>query len=453
MKTNLRRILAKAGAAALALAVLAGCTAGPAASQAASSTAAGASQARAAAFAPRLDTQKAVSLEVSGFIGNFEALDQVVNNFNEYYPNVTVSYEQNNGGKLVEYLKNNPYVDIIMTDDTNLRYSDWADYYVLDQVADLAGEDIDTSAVQEDLITACTYEGRLARLPIGLNLSGMAVNKTLLEKEGLAVPTNWQEFLDVCAALKAKGYTPIQGASTSVYANLVYNMGMTELGSDAALVSALNEGDAAAETAMETVFGRLQTLLDNGYTDPAVNAEYPDDNYDGAILKFFEGDVPFWMCTTENFSGMKKRESKSEAYSASPFAYEFMYAPIGENGVYEYVEPWFGFSVNKASDDYDYAVEFLRFLAQEEQLDTIASVKGIPSAAKNSTDARYAAARQPAAVDSRFANDGTVLNHMKDYFKQVAGLFGKGELANARAAAEDYVSRCAETAAEMNAQG
>ena len=455
MKMYLRRMAAKAGAVVLAAALLAGCsTAAPAASEAASSTAASSSAAvSSAGFSPRLDTQAAVNLEVSGFIGNFEALDQVVNAFNEYYPNVTVSYEQNSGSKMVEYLKNNPYVDIIMTDDNNFRYEDWTDYYVLDQVADLSGEDIDTSAVQDELLDACTFDGKLARLPIGLNLSGMAVNKTLLEKEGLAVPTNWQEFLDVCQALKEKGYTPIQGATTSVYAHLTYNMGMTEFGTDASLIEALNNGEEAAVTAAGEAYSRLQTLLDKGYTDPAVNAEYPDDNYDGAILKFFEGDVPFWVCTTENFSGMKKRESKSETYSASLFTYEFMYAPLGENGVYEYVEPWFGFSVNKNSDSYDYAVEFLRFLAQEDQLNTIAAVKGIPSAAKNSTDARYAAARSPEAVEKRFVNGGTLLNHMKDYFRIEAAALGKGEVSTAEEAAELYVERCAEIAADMNTAG
>ena len=74
---------------------------------------------------PRLDTEKAVELGVSGFFGNFEALDQV---------------------------------------------------------ADLGAEDIDFSAVQDDVLAECTFDGKLARLPIGLNLSGIVVNKTLLEK-------------------------------------------------------------------------------------------------------------------------------------------------------------------------------------------------------------------------------------------------------------------------------
>lgn len=444
MIKTFRRLFSLCTAAALLTVGLAGCGSTPAASTAASTEAAP------AVFEPKLDTDASVSLEVAGFFGNFEALDQVINDFNAYYPNVTVAYEQNNGSKLAEYLKNNPQTDIFMSDDTNLRYADWTEYYVKDSCADLTAAGVDTSAVQDDLLTSCTFDGALLRLPIGQNISGMVVNKSLLEKEGLAVPTTWQEFLDVCAALKEKGYTPIQGPDDSIYANLAYAMGMDTI-ADADTLAALNAGDDAVAEKLQPVFERIRTLLDNGYIDPAVNADYPADNYDGAILKFFEGDVPFWACTTEKVSGMKKRESKSETFSASPFEYEFMYVPLGDEGVYEFVEPWVGFSVNKNSPDSDYAVEFVRFMAMNDQLNTLASVKGVPSIAKSADDPRYTPLDETAKVQQRFVNDGTVLNHMKDYFQQAATSVGRDNVAPADAAA-DYVARCAETAAEMAAK-
>ena len=446
MKKIITRILAGCTAAVLLAGSLVGCggTQQPAGTTGSSTAAAP------AVFESKLDTSASVSLEVSGFFGNFEALDQIINEFNEYYPNVTVAYEQNNGSQLVEYLKNNPQTDIFMTDDTNLRYPDWTESYVRDSCADLTAAGVDASAAQDDLLTACTFDGALLRLPIGQNISGLVVNKTLLEKEGLSVPTTWQEFLDVCAALKEKGYTPIQGPDDSIYTNLVFSMGMDTI-ADTDTLAALNAGDSAAVEKLQPVFERINALLDNGYIDPAVNADYPGDNYDGAILKFFEGDVPFWACTTEKVSGMKKRESKSETFSASPFEYEFMYAPLGDEGVYEFVEPWVGFSVNKNSSDYDYAVEFVRFMALNDQLNTLASIKGVPSIAKNADDPRYTPLDATPKVQQRFVNDGTVLNHMKDYFQQNATKVGKGELTPADAAA-DYVARCAQTAAEMAAK-
>ena len=403
-------------------------------------------------FSPRLDTDVSVNLDVSGFFGNFEALDQVVNDFNEYYPNVTVSYEQNNGDKLVEYIKNNPNVDIFMTDDTNLRYSDWEDYYVLDQCADLSKEDVNVSGIQDQYLKMCTFDGKLARIPISVNITGIVVNKTLLKNEGLEMPTNYEEFLSVLEALKEKGYTPIQGPENSIYANLIYDMGMAMIGSDATLLEALNNGDEEAVTKLTVPFERLQELIDKGYIDKDVNAEYPDDNYDGAILKFFEGDVPFWVCTTEKFSGMKKRESKSETFTANPFEYEFTYAPLGDKGVYEFSEPWFGFSVNKDSEDYDYAIEFMRFLATEDELNTISGVKGVPSVAKNATNERYPQIGNIENVELSFVNDGTLFNHVKDFFGQEAGKLASGEVSSPEDAARDYVEQCAKVAKEMNDQ-
>lgn len=58
-----------------------------------------------------------------------------------------------------------------------------------------------------------------------------------------------------------------------------------------------------------------------------------------------------------------------------------MYAPMGDGGVYEHVELWYGFAVKKESDAQDYAVEFLCFMARQDELNTLASIKGVPSAA------------------------------------------------------------------------
>lgn len=413
------------------------------------SSALSASTAEQAGFAPRLDTEAAVDLEAGVFFGNFEALDQVINAFNEVYPNVTITYEQNNGNRLVEYMKSNSSIDIVMVDTPNVRYADWNDSYIFDQLADLRAEDVDVSAVKDEWLDVYTVDGKLVAVPMGLKMSGIVVNKTLLEKEGLPLPTNDSEFLDVCEKLKNAGYTPIQGPNDSVYGELAYNLAMTELGNDPALLEALNNGGEEAVTAMTGVFDRLEELTDKGYIDVSVNADYPSDNYDGAILKFFEGDVPFWVCDTEKVSGMKKRESKSETFRADPFEYEFLYAPMADDGVCEFVEPWFGFAVSQNSDDYEYALEFLRFLAQEDQLNTLASVKGVPSATKNSSDARYEGIQNAENVAARYINDGTILNHVKNYFKQTASGLGNGNYATTEDAARDYVRRCAEVAAQM----
>ena len=140
------------------------------------------------------------------------------------------------------------------------------------------------------------------------------------------------------------------------------------LGNDPDLLENCRQGDPQAVRALMPVFDRLQEIMDQGYTDYKTNCTYPEDNYDGSIMTFFEGKVPFYVCNAECVSGMKKRESKSETFTEHPFEYELIYAPVGDKGAYAYTQPWYGFAINKDSDSKDMSVEFLRFMAQSDKL-------------------------------------------------------------------------------------
>lgn len=114
-----------------------------------------------------------------------------------------------------------------------------------------------------------------------------------------------------------------------------------------------------------------------------------------------ESEVTDWSIVLL-VSGMKKRESKSETFSANPFEYEFLYAPLGDKGAYAYQQPWYGFSVNKDSEEKEIAVEFLRFMMQEKEIDEMASIKGLPSVAENGTDEWYAGLRDAKSIEVSF---------------------------------------------------
>lgn len=428
MKISLRKIMAAAGLCAIMCVSVAGCGKKAAVNE------------DAAAFTPRLDTQEETTLEIAGFMGNFEALDKVVNDFNEIYPNVTISYEQNNTHLLRNYLDNNTGIDIFMTTDENIRYADTKENYVGDKCVDLSDCDIDLSAVSKDIISCGMVDGQLTRIPILKNLCGMAVNKSLLEKEGLSIPSNYSEFLDVLDKLKNKGYTPIQSSANHVYSELVINMAMDMIADDAALRNAIAANESSAVDKLTVVFERLQTIIDKGYTDYDINKELPSDNYDASIMNFFEGNVPFWVCNTESFSGTKKRESKSQTYSSNSFEYEYMYVPMGHNGAYEFIEPWYGFSVCKDSDNMDYAIEFMRFMMTEQELNNMGAIKGMPSIAVNGDDVRYQSLYNTANIQESFANDGTIDSNMKNIFTDVCSAYGKGDYSTPKEAAQAFVN-------------
>lgn len=372
------------------------------------------------AFQPKLDTKANVELSVLGFFGNFEALDQVTNDFNGYYPNVTFNYQQVGGANTEAYLDANDGVDIFMTSPQSLTLPGGT---LPERCIDLTEAGVDTSSIDDDMLKLYNMGGKQVSFPMGQHLTGMVVNKSLLEKEGLTVPTNRSEFLSVLAALKEKGYTPIQGPASKVYAELIRGYAFAELCSNESTLSAAKAGEQQAVDALMPAFDFLDTILQEGYTDPNLNDTYPDDNYDGAILKFFEGDVPFWVCDTEKVSGMKKRESKSETFQKEPFTYSFVFSPIGPADEKLYQEPWYAFAANKDGDDKDYAIEFLRFLATTEEINKIADIKGVPSAAKeNTVPAVYQDVLAQELDSRRCTNTGTVTADMETgWYSTVTG--------------------------------
>ena len=122
-----------------------------------------------------------------------------------------------------------------------------------------------------------------------------------------------------------------------------------------------------------------------------------------------------------------------------------MYAPMGDGGVYEYVEPWYGFAVKKESDAQDYAVEFLRFMARQDELNTLASIKGVLSAAKETTDERYTALNDIDKVEMKVVSDGTVPAYIGTLLSHAANELLDGSIASADDAVASFVVRCAES--------
>lgn len=60
------------------------------------------------------------------------------------------------------------------------------------------------------LLDACTYDGKIYCVPVNIHSwQWMWLNRGVYESNGLAVPTNWDEFVAAAPALKEKGITPL----------------------------------------------------------------------------------------------------------------------------------------------------------------------------------------------------------------------------------------------------
>ena len=331
-------------------------------------------------FRPALDTKTDCRITVAGSYDNFEALEAEFDRFNEFYPNVQLSYV-----KLDDY--NNVLGTVLESKDSPNIYFSYAWMIGNEQYDPVIAHMEDLSDPALGLKLDCIRPGLLNHdaedhvmlVPVFARTYGMLVNNDLFEKEGLSVPTTWKELTDVCEAFRGKGYSsPMMGYSLESSGCFMYTVAYPQftvtLADKPEALEAANELDPAAGESMRPALEAVEQLVRNGCID-LEECDRIEDNYTQVILRFFEGDVPMMICTADNVSGTKKRESQSEAFTAKPFQYTFSPIPMEEGGVYFIDSPSVQFSVNKDCDDLDMTNEFMRFLITKEELNEMASVK------------------------------------------------------------------------------
>ena len=271
-------------------------------------------------------------------------------------------------------------------------------------------------------------------MPIGQNIYGIITNVTLLKKEGLDIPKNYDEFINTLNTLKTKGYVSLQISSTKIYPELTINMMVNTIQEDNELYNDLINGNLKSYSKIENIFNIVSDIQNNEYSLDEVNNLYPFDNYNDAILRFFEGNVPFWVCNSEKVNGMKKRETKSETFKANPFEYTYIYAPLGDKGSYVYHEPWYGLGISKRSPSIEYAKEFMRFYATKDELNKKASTKGVPSIAKEKyTSDIYKYIDNPEAIETNCIYDGKVTQKDFDAWYKCINSFATKKLSKEEA--------------------
>ena len=348
-------------------------------------------------FRPALDTSADCRINIAGGYDNFEALEEEFDRFNEYYPNVEMTYT-----KIDDY--NNMVGMVLSGNDAPDIYVNYSWMYGREQYKSSIeyAEDLADPALGLNLdcirgnIILNTDDGKLPMVPVFSNTYGMLVNNDLFEKEGLSVPSTYEEMVEVCDAFREKGYeNPMMGFSreetTSLFTVTIYPFFCGTVAHDAEAVKKLNALEPSAGEYMRPSLEKILQFLSDGCVDLDACAEI-ENNYDAVILRFFEGDVPMMICSGDAVSGTKKRESRSEAFIANPFSYSFAPVPMSDEGANFLDMPNLQFSVNKDGQNLDMANEFMRFLITPRELNEMAQNKGLMSPTKDlSFDSKYAA--------------------------------------------------------------
>ena len=325
-----------------------------------------------AGFEAKLDTETEATLNVTGSWGNFEALEQVALDFQEYYPNVEVVYSQldDYGTNIVNRMTTGEDLDLFMF--TGWVFNDENADVLYENSEALDDIDIDLASLNDEYVGLFAQDGSTYALPLYLSGCGMMVNLDILEENGLEVPTTEDELMDCCAKLEEAGYE----GPLWIEKNYLARCYAPDC------IEAVKSG-----TALDDAFAEASERMDAIATCGYVNEECGtlEDTYNALILRFFEGDIPFVFINADNYSGTKKREAKSETFTADSFEYAYIPAPIGEetaayayNGAASYF-----MGVYNGSENLEMAEEFLRFMYTDAEQEVFENIKNMPVANKN----------------------------------------------------------------------
>ncbi|WP_026651554.1 ABC transporter substrate-binding protein [Butyrivibrio proteoclasticus] len=340
-------------------------------------------------FSPKYSPDTEYKLYIVGTYSNFESLESAIERFYVHYPNGEIEYT---------YLD-----DYINTIGQALAGEEQPDIFVV-QPWMYGDERFDSLFEGAEVLSDPSLEinldcirqgvrweldnGDVIALPIFATSYGMLVNMDIFEKENLKVPKTFDELKKTCEKLKAAGYdSPVMGSNTSTTPGIGYSfaypMFAKAVKDDRSVEEDLNNLVPSSGEAMRASLTRLKEFVDSDCIDIDKCSAEIEDDYNAVIMRFFEGDVPMMLCSGDVVSGTKKRESKSEAFSANPFKYDFYVAPSGDKGGYYMDSVTIMFSVNKNSANLDMTNEFMRFLTSEKELGLMAQEKRLITPTKD----------------------------------------------------------------------
>lgn len=197
-------------------------------------------------------------------------IDALTEGFMKKYPNIKVEHEamaSRQYDQRIQALAASQDLPDIVTTQMFPQYKEMAASGLF---MDLTDTDIVKSGIFDDIAATCLVkDGKVYGLTWNHLAVGAFYNKDIFNEYGLEIPTNWDEFLNVCETLKQNGVTPIVSdlgdGWTSMYiinnaaGNLIYGDNPDY---DEELISGSKK---LTDPAWVDIFTKIKYVYDQGY--------------------------------------------------------------------------------------------------------------------------------------------------------------------------------------------
>ena len=202
-----------------------------------------------------------------------DAMETVINNFNAANPGIKVNFVQvpDTATVLQSRAQLNEMPDMFGCTTGNMFELMFEDGIIMD----LTGQEF-LSSVEPSSLEMSTYNGKNWRLPYSLSCYGLYVRTDIFEEQGLALPTTWDELMDVCEKLTAAGITPFAlPDKTMVYQRMERMMSfMSEDDTEFKQIAA-GELEAKDSTLLQN-YANASLQIVNYMTPESLGAEYTE---------------------------------------------------------------------------------------------------------------------------------------------------------------------------------
>jgi raffinose/stachyose/melibiose transport system substrate-binding protein len=135
-----------------------------------------------------------------------DIFDEFIKDFAALYPNITVeqNVQQDASAVLQTRVASGEFTDVW------LYYPDaiYATFVNNGWIMDITDEPFVKYSV-ENIQEWYEYNGRMYGVPVTMNSGGIICNRGMFEKNGIALPDNWESFMAACQAFKNKGINPL----------------------------------------------------------------------------------------------------------------------------------------------------------------------------------------------------------------------------------------------------
>lgn len=231
----------------------------------------------------------------------------------------------------------------------------------MDQILDLTDCEFMKSISDTSIQMNTAKDGRVYAFPLAANYLNMFYNKTLLNSLGYDAPKNYQEYMEICAAVKDAGVAPLVSGCKDIWQNRYVCVDPLQAvaAKDPDWITRLYNYEASfTDPVMLDYFNRIEEFVKNGYV------------YDGSLgLTMSEA----WQIFASGKAAFQLGASfyVAQAFPEADCEFELGCCPMpvndeGEEQVVELHANMTVVCVNKQSDHLDATLEFLTWLSDAE---------------------------------------------------------------------------------------